>query len=290
VDRSRAENASKQELGQSSGVVPAAASQARRTCVPRLKGPGQMRSTGALCNEPSYVAFDEEASPRPPATEDACARTSNCSTAQGGDDPVFDGRTSACSIRFSAVGSRRGWAACEAGGTCEDEQPGLGTARPGRPKLGVVARDQIYAVAAAWDWLAQQKGANRLRSPIGREARSSSGDKDRTRCAMDAAYAFMTAMAGNRAAYEDAIRARFAHGPEPLCDLDRGDWRRHPRHAIKLAYSEGGFAQRSLIPGIQNVCTRLPRTALCAIPPHTVVEQRVQALFGTINRVSISAR
>ena len=42
------------------------------------------------------------------------------------------------------------------------------------------------------------------------EARRASGDKDRIRAARDAAYHFMSAMAGNRPGFEEASRALFA--------------------------------------------------------------------------------
>ncbi|MCC8943368.1 DUF2239 family protein, partial [Bradyrhizobium sp. Arg68] len=70
------------------------------------------------------------------------------------------------------------------------------------------------------------------------EARRSSGDKDRTRLAQDAAYRFMTTMAGNRPHYEDAIRALFAHDRRRFAMLI-ADWPADIRdHAISLAHSD----------------------------------------------------
>ncbi|GKQ53972.1 DUF2239 family protein [Bradyrhizobium sp. Ce-3] len=109
---------------------------------------------------------------------------------------------------------------------------------PGRPKLGVVARE-ITLLPRHWDWLAQQKGGASvaIRKLID-DARRSSGDKDRTRSAQDAAYRFMTVMAGNRPNYEDAIRALFAHDRRRFATLI-ADWPADIRdHAIKLAYSD----------------------------------------------------
>lgn len=109
---------------------------------------------------------------------------------------------------------------------------------PGRPKLGVVARE-ITLLPRHWDWLAQQKGGASvaIRKLID-EARRASGDKDRTRIAQDAAYRFMTVMAGNRPHYEDAIRALFAHDRRRFAALI-ADWPADIRdHAIRLAYSD----------------------------------------------------
>ena len=109
---------------------------------------------------------------------------------------------------------------------------------PGRPKLGVVARE-ITLLPRHWDWLAQQKGGASvaLRKLID-EAPRTSGDKDRRRSAQDAAYRFMTTIAGNRPNYEDAIRALFAHDRRRFATLI-ADWPADIRdHAIGLAYSD----------------------------------------------------
>lgn len=121
-----------------------------------------------------------------------------------------------------------------------DEEPATPAAPrgPGRPKLGVVARE-ITLLPRHWDWLAQQKGGASvaIRKLID-EARRASGDKDRTRSAQDAAYRFMTTMAGNRPNYEDAIRALFAHDRRRFATLV-ADWPADIRdHAIRLAYSD----------------------------------------------------
>ncbi|WP_342725497.1 DUF2239 family protein [Bradyrhizobium sp. B097] len=121
-----------------------------------------------------------------------------------------------------------------------DEEPATpaGPRGPGRPKLGVVARE-ITLLPRHWDWLAQQKGGASvaIRKLID-EARRASGDKDRTRSAQDAAYRFMTTMAGNRPNYEDAIRALFAHDRRRFATLI-ADWPADIRdHVIRLAYSD----------------------------------------------------
>ncbi|MBR0797504.1 DUF2239 family protein [Bradyrhizobium jicamae] len=109
---------------------------------------------------------------------------------------------------------------------------------PGRPRLGVVARE-ITLLPRHWEWLAQQKGgASVAIRKLVDEARRSSGDRDRTRLSQDAAYRFMTTMAGNRPHYEDAIRALFAHDRRRFATLI-ADWPADIRdHAMKLAYGD----------------------------------------------------
>lgn len=98
-----------------------------------------------------------------------------------------------------------------AGAPAASDDAGPPAARgPGRPKLGVVARE-ITLLPRHWAWLAQQTGgASVAIRKLVEEARRTGADKDRIRQAQDAAYRFMSAMAGNRPHYEDAIRALFA--------------------------------------------------------------------------------
>jgi uncharacterized protein len=81
---------------------------------------------------------------------------------------------------------------------------------PGRPKLGVVARE-VTLLPRHWDWLATQPGGASvaLRKLTEQAIREHSGT-DRIRRAQEAAYRFMTAMAGNLSGYEEATRALFA--------------------------------------------------------------------------------
>jgi uncharacterized protein len=81
---------------------------------------------------------------------------------------------------------------------------------PGRPKLGVVARE-VTLLPRHWEWLAQQSGgASVALRRLVDEARRASGDRDRERAARDAAYHFMSAMAGDLPSFEEASRALFA--------------------------------------------------------------------------------
>jgi hypothetical protein len=111
---------------------------------------------------------------------------------------------------------------------------------PGRPKLGVVARE-ITLLPRHWEWLAQQKGgASVVIRRLVDEARRNGADGDRIRLAQEAAYRFMSTMAGNRPHYEEAIRALFANDAPRLATLIAewpADVRDHVTRLVKAALS-----------------------------------------------------
>jgi len=108
----------------------------------------------------------------------------------------------------------------------------------GRPKLGVVARE-VTLLPRHWEWLgAQPGGASVALRKLVEEARRANGDADRTRAARDAAYRFMSAMAGNLAGFEEASRALFADDRRRFVGLIAG-WPDDIRdHVVKLAFSD----------------------------------------------------
>jgi hypothetical protein len=70
------------------------------------------------------------------------------------------------------------------------------------------------------------------------DARRASGDRDRSRAARDAAYHFMSVMAGNLANFEEASRALFADDRRRFAGLI-ADWPADIRdHIVRLAYSD----------------------------------------------------
>lgn len=70
------------------------------------------------------------------------------------------------------------------------------------------------------------------------EARRASGDRDRHRAARDAAYHFMSAMAGNLPGFEEASRALFAGERRRFSEHISG-WPDDIRdHIVKLAFSD----------------------------------------------------
>jgi uncharacterized protein len=108
----------------------------------------------------------------------------------------------------------------------------------GRPKLGVVARE-VTLLPRHWEWLnAQPGGASVALRKLVDETRRTSGDRDRLRVARDAAYHFMSVMAGNLANFEEASRALFADDRRRFVGLI-ADWPVDIRdHIVKLAYSD----------------------------------------------------
>jgi hypothetical protein len=80
--------------------------------------------------------------------------------------------------------------------------------RPGRPKLGVTARE-VTLLPRHWDWLATQPGGASvaLRKLVEEASRN---PRAQQRARRDAAYRFATALVGNAPGYEEAIRALYA--------------------------------------------------------------------------------
>ncbi|MFZ1425986.1 MAG: DUF2239 family protein [Geminicoccaceae bacterium] len=90
---------------------------------------------------------------------------------------------------------------------------------PGRPKLGVVARE-VTLLPRHWDWLASQPGgASVALRKLVEEARRAHAGRDRARRAQEAAYCFMSAMAGDLPGFEEASRALFAGDTARLAAL-----------------------------------------------------------------------
>ena len=81
---------------------------------------------------------------------------------------------------------------------------------PGRPKLGVVSRE-ISLLPRHWEWLEEQpSGASAALRRLVDEARRREQGRNRVRLALDATARFMSAMAGNLANFEEAMRALYA--------------------------------------------------------------------------------
>lgn len=114
-----------------------------------------------------------------------------------------------------------------------------GSSGPGRPKLGVVARE-VTLLPRHWDWLnGQPGGASVALRKLVEEARRASAEKDRIRLAQDAAYRFLSAVAGNLPNFEEATRALFA-GDSKQFDTQIADWpgdiRDHARHLAAAVF------------------------------------------------------
>ena len=94
--------------------------------------------------------------------------------------------------------------------------------KPGRPKLGVVARE-VTLLPRHWDWLAKQSGgASAVLRRLVEDGIRSDGGRRSARAAQEACYRFCTTLAGNLPGYEEAMRA-----------LYRGDAAGFSRHTAK---------------------------------------------------------
>ncbi|MEN5146626.1 DUF2239 family protein [Brevundimonas diminuta] len=111
----------------------------------------------------------------------------------------------------------------------------------GRPKLGVTARE-VTLLPRHWDWLASQPGGASvtLRKLVEAALREAEGP-DRARRSREAAYRFMTAVAGDLPDYEEAVRMLFA-----------GDWTRFDAQTESWPADVRDYARRLAEPGWRN--------------------------------------
>jgi hypothetical protein len=109
---------------------------------------------------------------------------------------------------------------------------------PGRPKLGVIARE-ISLLPRHWEWLEQQSnGASGAIRTLVDDARKRNPDELQARSAIEAAARFLSAMAGNLPGYEEASRALYARNKKRFHELTREwprDIRLHARHLVRGA-------------------------------------------------------
>ena len=109
---------------------------------------------------------------------------------------------------------------------------------PGRPKLGVVARE-VTLLPRHWEWLSTQPGgASVALRKLVEEARRSNEGRDKTRQRLEAAYHFMTSMGGDLPDYEEATRALFANDLPRVRVLIEG-WPRDIRNYTTRLATDG---------------------------------------------------
>ena len=117
---------------------------------------------------------------------------------------------------------------------------------PGRPRLGVVARE-VTLLPRQWEWLASRPGgASVTLRKLVEAARKASADEDRRTAARESAFRFMNAMGGNEEGFEEACRALFAPDRSRF-EAALAAWPPDVRdHALALA--EGSFGDGSAAP------------------------------------------
>ena len=90
---------------------------------------------------------------------------------------------------------------------------------PGRPKLGVVARE-VTLLPRHWEWLnSQPGGASVALRKLVEDARKTHAHGDRVRRSQEACYRFVSTMAGNEPGYEESLRALFAGKKDRFFEL-----------------------------------------------------------------------
>ncbi len=112
---------------------------------------------------------------------------------------------------------------------------------PGRPKLGVVARE-VTLLPRHWEWLSRLPGgASVALRKLVEEARRANQEKDRVRRAQETAYRFIAAMGENKPHYEEVARALFARDAAKFTTWTEAwpaDVRDHARRLAAAAFEE----------------------------------------------------
>jgi len=145
-------------------------------------------------------------------------------------------------LALAALASARREAAQSAPLPSATAQPDAEPRGRGRPRLGVIARE-VTLLPRHWEWLgAQPGGASVALRKLVETARRDNRAGEQSRRMRDAAYHFMSAMAGNLPGFEEATRALYANERERLHDLIAA-WPRDLReHAIRLAFGDDAKA------------------------------------------------
>ena len=113
---------------------------------------------------------------------------------------------------------------------------------PGRPKLGVVGRE-VTLLPRHWEWLnAQPGGASVALRKLVERARRDNAGKDRVRRAQEAAFRFMSAVAGNEPGFEEASRSLFA-GDRTAFDRNLEAWPPDVRDYARMLAAEAFGSQ-----------------------------------------------
>ena len=121
------------------------------------------------------------------------------------------------------------------------DEPDPAPRGPGRPRLGVVARE-VTLLPRHWQWLnGQPGGASVALRRLVDEARRANVGRDRVRRAQEVSYRFMSALVGDLPGFEEAIRALFAGHAERFDHHTQAwprDVRAYARHLAGPALGE----------------------------------------------------
>ncbi len=109
---------------------------------------------------------------------------------------------------------------------------------PGRPRLGVVARE-VTLLPRHWEWLnGQPGGASVALRKLVEEARRTHSAADRRREEQGAAYRFIASIAGDLPNFEEAARALFADDAARFAQVIAAWPPDLAAHAIRLAFGD----------------------------------------------------
>lgn len=112
------------------------------------------------------------------------------------------------------------------------------TKRPGRPKLGVVARE-ISLLPKHWEWLSNQSGG--ASATIRRLISEKMKDSGKAKEAQHKVYAFLHAIAGNLTNFEEAVRYLY-RGDKAKFESYISEWPKdlvqHTRLLAKEAFND----------------------------------------------------
>lgn len=154
-----------------------------------------------------------------------------------GAEPEFRVHLSRAATRLGALGVSGGGVASAAPAPAQPRGRG-------RPKLGVIGRE-VTLLPRHWEWLiAQPGGASVTLRRLVDEARRSGASVEAARLAQERAYRVMSALAGDRPGYEEALRALFAGDRERL-EREVAEWPEDVReYTLRLACGDavGGAA------------------------------------------------
>lgn len=115
---------------------------------------------------------------------------------------------------------------------------------PGRPKLGIVARE-VTLLPRHWEWLGLQSGgASATLRKLVEEAKKKNPARDQFRQVQEATHKFMSAMAGNLPQFEEALRSLYAKENEKFGKIIAPWPKDIQEHIHKLMGSKSDAAPR----------------------------------------------
>ena len=179
----------------------------------------------------TYTAFcDKQHLASGPAAEVALAAKTKLENSPEASILMFDDE-SGRQVDFNVTGSAWEVAARLAPAPEKPASP----RSPGRPKLGVVARE-VTLLPRQWEWLNKQPGgASATLRKLVDAARNAGAPRERMRQAQAAADRFMMATLGDQPGYEEAARALYA-GDERAFQTRIATWPKDLReHVERLA-------------------------------------------------------